>query len=67
MNHTLKLAILRSGRPQYTIARDANITETRLSRNILGRITPTDDEKKRIAELLGMCADDLFDPTEVAS
>lgn len=62
MRIDLKLAALQkygSGR-QYLLARDAAMTESRLSSIIVGRLHPTDEDKAAIARALGVSADQLF-------
>lgn len=50
----LKLAILAAGIKQYELARRARITETRLSRLATGRALPTGEERRRLADALGV-------------
>ena len=50
----LKLAILAAEIKQYELARLAQMTETRLSRLATGRAIPTDEERRRLSEALGV-------------
>ena len=63
----LKMTIIRSGRRQYEVARAAGMPETRLSRIILGRIRPTSEERRRIAESLGVRDGEIFDDPALTS
>ncbi len=56
----LKTALLRHGIRQYDAARFLGITDTRLSRIICGRLEATDDEKRRLAQLLQIPSEELF-------
>ena len=60
MKPSLKLALVKDGRRQYEIARQARMTETRLSRLACGRAEPTEQEKLRLAEALGLDVPELF-------
>jgi transcriptional regulator with XRE-family HTH domain len=60
----LKLALLRSGEAQYELASRLGIGETRLSRIVRGRVRPTPEERKGIAEELGVPEADLFPSTD---
>ena len=53
MDIALKVAILRSGKRQWEIARAAAISESKLSRHLRGYGTLTDAEKDRLDEVLG--------------
>lgn len=57
---TLKAAILASGSHQYQLAKRTGITETRLSRLVTGRDAPTADERRALADALGVAEEDLF-------
>jgi transcriptional regulator with XRE-family HTH domain len=48
----LRLAILRDGRPHYQIASSAGLSESMLSRILIGRRAPNRDERTRIAGAL---------------
>jgi len=50
----IKLALMEAGKPQYVVARQAGIDETRLSRLATGRAKPTKDELKTLAATLGV-------------
>ena len=52
MNEALKMALLRSGVPQFEIARQTGLSETKLSRLVRGRLSPSLEEATRLAELL---------------
>jgi plasmid maintenance system antidote protein VapI len=56
----LKMALMRRGVRQYDAARLLGITDTRMSRIICGRLKATEEEKKRLAQLLQMPAEELF-------
>lgn len=60
MNMRLKMAIMRSGARQYLVARRARMSETRLSRIVVNRVTPTEDERRRIADALEVSEKELF-------
>jgi hypothetical protein len=49
-----KLAILKTGRHQYEIARQAQLTEGRLSRFVRGREQLRPEEEQRLREVLGL-------------
>lgn len=59
-NLPLKLAIIKSGIPQGTIARRLRISIFRLSRIVHGRQTPTINEQYRLAEILSEPRQALF-------
>lgn len=59
MNVRLKFAIFQSGKTQVEIAREAKVSESRLSR-IIHHYEPTDEEKKRIAVALRIKVSDIF-------
>jgi hypothetical protein len=54
MNLALKVAILKSGRRQWELARAAGIHEARLSKYIHGYGTLSAGEKERLEALLGV-------------
>jgi plasmid maintenance system antidote protein VapI len=56
----LKMALMRRGGRQYDAARLLGITDTRMSRIICGRLEATDEEKKRLAQLLQTPVEELF-------
>lgn len=59
-NIDLAVAVVRDGRPQYSIAAAAGIHATRLSAIVRGRATPTANERQRIAVAMGVSEDLLF-------
>jgi len=59
-NTSLKIAIVKSGRTQVTLARQARMSPWRLSRIVRGRQLPTPDEQDRLAELLHQSRRTLF-------
>ena len=61
MNTTLKVALLRAGLPQFRVARELGMSETRLSRIVQGRALPSAEEAQRLRELL-KCPE-LFEDT----
>jgi len=62
MNLRLKLAILQTGRRQWEIAREVGIQETRLSKYVQGHGHLTDDERRRLWEVLGLGTASEDDP-----
>lgn len=60
MRMGLKLAVLRLGEPQYVIAARADMSETRFSRILRGRVEPTVAEKKKLCEVLKAPLEQLF-------
>ncbi len=61
MLRKLKAALQEKRLHQYELARQIGITDTRLSRIIVERVTATDDEKNAIARALRMPALELFE------
>jgi transcriptional regulator with XRE-family HTH domain len=59
-NVQLKFALLNTGTPQYVIARDCGMSETRLSRIVRGRATPSAEERQALAAKLGRNVLELF-------
>jgi transcriptional regulator with XRE-family HTH domain len=57
MRYDFKLAVLKSGRYQFEIAREANLSEGRLSRFIRGREQLRADEERRLREILQLPMD----------
>jgi transcriptional regulator with XRE-family HTH domain len=57
----LKAAVLQSGQTQRQIARAADIAESRFSSIVNGWVNPSDPERIRIARLLGVPSNVLFD------
>jgi hypothetical protein len=60
MNLRLKLKILKSRKPQYLIAKLARINYQRLSGIIHEYKKPSQDEKERLAKVLGCKVRDIF-------
>lgn len=60
MEFKLKMVLLKRREPQYALAARVGMSETRLSRIVQGRTTPTDAERKAIAEALGVTEKTLF-------
>jgi transcriptional regulator with XRE-family HTH domain len=60
MNAKLKILLTRTGRRQYQIAREAGLSENELSRIVRGRRSPTPDERKKLALVLGVAEPELF-------
>ena len=60
MRTKLKSAMLESGKTQYTIAREAGMSETRLSRIVMDRLEPTTAERQRLARVLKVAQSALF-------
>jgi hypothetical protein len=60
LNIALKIALLTSGRHQYLVAVDAQLSPTRLSEIVRGRHLPTPDEARRVAAVLGQPQRSLF-------
>ena len=54
MRLDIKLAIVQSGRPQYAIAQQIGIPESRLSKFIHGYGTLREEQVERLYELLGL-------------
>jgi transcriptional regulator with XRE-family HTH domain len=52
MRLEIKLAILRSGRPQYQIARELGVTESTLSKFIRGYGSLRPEQERKLAEIL---------------
>lgn len=65
-NVALKTAIFASGREQQRIAQLARIAPEKLSHVIHGRRALSDDERKRLARVLGKTEDELFPATVLA-
>lgn len=64
MNYQLKFAIIRSGKNQIAIAREAEIQESKLSKIVNGYVQPTEEEKERIAKALDYPVESLFKVNE---
>jgi transcriptional regulator with XRE-family HTH domain len=52
--NAIKLAMMEAGKPQYVVARQTGIDETRLSRLATGRAKPTKNELQSLATMLGV-------------
>jgi plasmid maintenance system antidote protein VapI len=63
MRMDFKIAILQSGKHQFEVAQEANLSEGRLSRFIREREQLRADEEQRLRHVLGLTAE----KTEVAS
>jgi len=59
-NLELKISILRTGRKAYEIANDLGWYSTKISQIVTGMYTPDDDEKKRIAKVIGVPVESIF-------
>lgn len=59
-NTALKAAIFESGRTQQVVAREAEMHASKLSRVIRGHEEASQDEKVRLAAVLGRPVHDLF-------
>jgi transcriptional regulator with XRE-family HTH domain len=66
MRLNLRVAILRSGRTQREIARECEMSESRLSEIVRGWRNPRDDERRRLSHVLNRPAEELFTAREVA-
>ena len=54
MNYELKFAVIKSGKTQIEIAREAKIQEYKLSKIVNGHIKPTESEIRKIAIVLAL-------------
>ena len=59
-NMRLKIAIVAARTTQRRVAADSGITENRFSEIVCGWISPSDEEKRRIAAALGSQQEALF-------
>ena len=64
MNYQLKFAIIRSGKNQIAIAREAEIQESKLSKIVNGYVQPTEEENERIASALACKVSTIFTDIE---
>lgn len=64
LNVALKSAIFSSGRKQKRIAYLARIEETQLSHIVRGRRPASDEERERLAKVLGKSPRELFPADE---
>ena len=60
MSLNLKLAVIKSGKYQFEIALEAGISEVKFSKILKGRIEPNQNEKDKIAKVLGRPINELF-------
>lgn len=60
MASNLSVALFQHPFPQYLVAQELGISETRLSRIAKGRVAPTEDEKLGLARILGLDVESLF-------
>ena len=60
MRFELKVAILKTGQPQYRFAQKIGLHPAKLSSIITGYINPSEDEKEKIANTLGCSGDVIF-------
>lgn len=65
-NLALKVAIVRSGRRSYDVARLARMREDRLSQITQGHRAANPDEQKALARVLGCDIAEIFPITEEA-
>ena len=63
-NIELKMALLRSGKRQYEIARECGITETRMSRLVRRGERPTEKEAEALCRVLKVPRDEMFKEEE---
>lgn len=63
-NIALKTEILRQGITQYWVASQIEMIPSRLSEIVCGWRTPSEDEKERIASVLGKSVSELFSETK---
>ncbi len=66
MNLALKHALIDRQVPEYKTAQEAGIHYSRLSKFIYGLVSPSDDEKNRLSQVLGKPIKELF-PSELES
>jgi transcriptional regulator with XRE-family HTH domain len=60
MNMKLKLALTAHPWRQYEVAREIGVVDTTLSKFIAGNQKPTEEQKKKLAEILGKSVKELF-------
>jgi plasmid maintenance system antidote protein VapI len=60
MRLDIKTAILKSGRPQYTVAQAIGISEDRLSKFIHGRVKLSADQMERLKVILQLEDTEVF-------
>jgi hypothetical protein len=54
MRLDIKLAIVKSGRPQYDIAQELGVPESTLSKFVRGRAALRPEQERKLMELLGL-------------
>lgn len=62
----IKVAIYRSGRRQYEVARAQKMSPSKLSAIIHGAYEPSSSEKEDLAAELGTTVEALFNPDQAA-
>lgn len=67
MHIRLKAALIATGKPQYRIANELRISETRLSRIVRGRLKPSLAEARRLVDLLEAPLEALFEGQDAFS
>ena len=63
MNKNLKIAILDYQEPAWRVAKQAGIPDSKLSKIVNGYTLPTEEEMKRLAQVLGKSREELFPET----
>ena len=66
MNKNLKIAILDYQEPAWRVAKQAGISDSKLSKIVNGYILPTEEEMNRLAQVLGKDCEELFTETRFA-
>jgi hypothetical protein len=64
VNLDLKVAIVRARRTQRALSIDARMSEVRLCDIIAGRAKASEDEEVRLASLLGVARESIFQVAE---
>jgi plasmid maintenance system antidote protein VapI len=59
MRVDLKVAIVRSGRPQYEIAQELGVPESQLSKFIRGYGALSPEQAKKLREVLGLAPEEV--------
>ncbi len=67
LNVPLKIALVRTGKRQFELADALGLSELRLSQILHGRTTPTEAERARMAEVLGVSERVLFGVVRAAA
>jgi transcriptional regulator with XRE-family HTH domain len=60
-NYRLKSAIYATGKRQGEVAHECGIPELEMTKIVTGRKNPDDDTRNKIAHILGLPVEDLFD------